>query len=106
MNQRAAFIAVAEAGTISGAAEKLHISPSALSAAAPELERSLQTELLRRRKAKGVSLTPTGKVVRARAKFLLHHASELDADAREERGVSGLSASGATRRSRPPSSRS
>jgi DNA-binding transcriptional LysR family regulator len=91
MNQLAAFIAVAEAGTISAAAEKLHVSPSALSAAVTELERSLQVELLRRRKAKGVSLTPTGEVVLPRARFLLHQASELEADARgEERGVSGL----------------
>jgi DNA-binding transcriptional LysR family regulator len=91
MNQLAAFVAVAEAGSISGAAERLHISPSALSAAVTELERSLQAELLRRRKAKGVSLTPTGEVVLPRARFLLHQASELEADARgEERGVSGL----------------
>jgi DNA-binding transcriptional LysR family regulator len=91
MNQLAAFVAVAEAGTISAAAEKLHVSPSALSAAVSELERSLQTELLRRRKAKGVSLTPTGEAVLPRARFLLHQASELEADARgEERGVTGL----------------
>ncbi len=91
MNQLAAFVAVAEAGSISGAAERLHISPSALSAAVTELERSLQAELLRRRKAKGVSLTPTGEVVLPRARFLLHQAGELEADARgEERGVSGL----------------
>ena len=91
MNQLAAFIAVAEAGTISAAAEKLHVSPSALSAAVSELERALRVELLRRRKAKGVSLTPTGEVVLPRARFLLHQASELEADARgEERGVSGL----------------
>ncbi|SNR59119.1 LysR family transcriptional regulator [Blastococcus mobilis] len=91
MNQLAAFIAVAEAGTISAAAERLHVSPSALSAAVTELERSLQSELLRRRKAKGVSLTPTGEAVLPRAKFLLHQASELEADARgEERGVSGV----------------
>lgn len=91
MNQLAAFIAVAEAGTISAAAERLHVSPSALSAAVTELERSLRVELLRRRKAKGVSLTPTGEVVLPRARFLLHQASELEADARgEERGVSGL----------------
>jgi DNA-binding transcriptional LysR family regulator len=91
MNQLAAFLAVAEAGTISAAAEKLHVSPSALSAAITELERSLQVELLRRRKAKGVTLTPTGEVVLPRARLLLHHASELQADARgEERGVSGL----------------
>src|SRR4029453_1677139 len=38
MNQLAAFVAVAEAGTISGAAERLHVSPSALSAAVTELE--------------------------------------------------------------------
>ncbi len=91
MNQLAAFVAVAEAGSISGAAKRLHISPSALSAAVTELERCLQAELLRRRKAKGVSLTPTGEVVLPRARFLLHQAGELEADARgDERGVSGL----------------
>src|SRR3954469_23930605 len=91
MNQLAAFVAVAEAGTISAAAERLHVSPSALSAAVSELERALQSELLRRRKAKGVSLTPTGEAVLPRARVLLHQASELEADARsEERGVVGL----------------
>src|SRR3954447_20692659 len=91
MNQLAAFVAVAEAGTISAAAQKLHSSPSALSAAVTELERALQAQLLRRRKAKGVSLTPTGEAVLARARALLHQASELEADARgEDRGVSGL----------------
>lgn len=63
---------MAEAGTISAAAEKLHVSPLALSAAVTELERSLQTELLRRRKAKGVSLTAAGEAVLLRAGFLLH----------------------------------
>jgi DNA-binding transcriptional LysR family regulator len=91
INQLAVFVAVAEAGTISAAAEKLHVSPSALSAAVTELERSLQTELVRRRKAKGVSLTAAGEAVLPRARFLLHQASELEADARgEERGVSGV----------------
>jgi DNA-binding transcriptional LysR family regulator len=91
MNQLAAFVAVAEAGTISAAAEKLHVSASALSAAVTELERALQSQLLRRRKAKGVSLTPTGEAVLARARSVLHQASELEADARgDERGVTGL----------------
>jgi len=91
MNQLAAFVAVAEAGTISGAAERLHVSPSALSASVTELERALQSQLLMRRKAKGVSLTPTGEAVLSRAKYLLHQAGELEADARgEERGVTGL----------------
>ena len=91
MNQLAAFVAVAEAGTISGAAEKLHVSPSALSAAVTELEHSLQTQLLHRRKAKGVSLTPAGELVLPRARYVLFQAAELEADARgDERGVTGL----------------
>lgn len=90
MNQLAAFVAVAEAGTIAGAAERLHISPSALSAAVTELERHLQTQLLQRRKAKGVHLTSTGEIVLHRARYLLHQAVELEADARDaERGVVG-----------------
>lgn len=91
MSQLAAFVAVAEAGTISAAAEKLHVSPSALSAAVTELERSLQTQLLHRRKSKGVTLTPTGELVLPRARFVLHQASELEADVMgEERGVTGV----------------
>jgi len=91
MNQLAAFVAVAEAGTISGAAERLHVSSSALSAAVTELERQLQTQLLHRRKAKGVSLTASGELVLPRARYLLHQASELEADARAtDRGVVGM----------------
>lgn len=91
MNQLAAFVAVAEAGTISGAAERLHVSASALSSSVTELERSLQTQLLHRRKAKGVSLTPTGELVLPRARYLLYQATELEADARgDERGVAGV----------------
>ena len=91
MSQLAAFVAVAEAGTISGAAEKLHISPSALSASVTELERALQTQLLHRRKAKGVTLTPAGDQVLPRARHLLYQAAELEADARgDEHGVSGV----------------
>lgn len=91
MNQLSAFVAVAEAGTISGAAERLHVSPSALSASVSELERHLQTQLLHRRKAKGVSLTATGELILPRARYLLHQASELEADARgEDRGVVGM----------------
>ena len=74
MNQLAAFVAVAEAGTLSGAAERLHVSASALSAAVTELERALQTQLLHRRKAKGVTLTPAGELVLPRARHLLYQA--------------------------------
>ena len=91
MNQRAALLAGAEARTISGAAARLHVSASALSAAVTALERALRTRLRMRRKAKGASLTPTGEVVLPRARYLLHQASDLEADARgEARGGSGL----------------
>jgi len=91
MNQLAAFVAVAEAGTLSGAAERLHVSASALSASVTELERALQTQLLHRRKAKGASLTPAGELVLPRARHLLYQAGELEADARgDERGVAGV----------------
>lgn len=90
INQVAAFVAVAEAGTISGAAERLSMSPSAVSAAVTELERALRAQLLHRQRAKGVRLTPTGELVLRRARVLLHQAGELEADARgEEGGVSG-----------------
>lgn len=45
MRQLAAFVAVAETGTISGAAERLRLSQSALSAALTDLEKSLQMQL-------------------------------------------------------------
>lgn len=91
INQLAAFVTVAETGTITAAAAKLHLSPSALSAAVTELERSLQTQLVQRRKAKGVTLTAAGEQVLPRARFLLHQATELEADVRgEDRGVTGL----------------
>lgn len=81
MRQLAAFVAVAETGTISGAAERLHLSQSALSAALTDLEKSLQTQLAVRRRARGVQLTAMGEAVLARARVLLHQAGELQADA-------------------------
>ncbi|MCW2695596.1 MAG: hmgA [Modestobacter sp.] len=64
MDQLAAFTAVAEAGTISAAAERLPVSPSALPAARSGLERALQVELLRRREAKGAaSARPPGPLL-------------------------------------------
>ncbi len=90
MRQLAAFVAVAETGTISAAAERLHLSHSALAAAVTDLERSLNVQLTVRRRAHGVRLTPTGEMVLTRARALLHQASELQADASgSEGGVSG-----------------
>jgi len=77
LRQLAHFVAVAEDGTISGAAERLIMSSSALSASITELERVLGADLLVRRRAQGVSLTPIGQLVLDRAKRLLADGAEL-----------------------------
>lgn len=90
LNQLAAFVTVADSGTISEAAQRLHVSPSAVSAAITELERSLHAHLLHRLRAKGVRLTPTGELLLPRARLVLHQALELEADARgTDEGVRG-----------------
>lgn len=90
LNQIAVFVAVADAGTLAGAAERLHVSPSAVSAALTELERAMHTQLVHRQRAKGVRATPAGELLLPRARLLLHQAAELEADARgPDAGVSG-----------------
>jgi DNA-binding transcriptional LysR family regulator len=71
------FVAVAEWGTISAAAEHLFMSPSALSGSITELERALGTELCVRRRAQGVTLTPVGRQILERARRLITDAAEL-----------------------------
>lgn len=77
LRQLAHFVAVAEEGTISAAAERLFMSSSALSASISELERALCADLLVRRRAQGVSLTPMGALVLERARRLLADGAEL-----------------------------
>ncbi|EOM77334.1 LysR family transcriptional regulator [Rhodococcus rhodnii] len=87
MRQLAAFIAVAETGTISGAADTMHLSQSAVSAAVTDLERALGAQLCVRRRAHGISLTPTGEAVLGRARTLLQQATELQDDATGSTGT-------------------
>lgn len=77
LRQLAHFVAAVEHGTISGAAEHLHFSPSAVSASITELERALGAQLCVRRRAQGITLTPTGRAVCERARRLLADAKEL-----------------------------
>ncbi|WJL94705.1 LysR family transcriptional regulator [Microbacterium sp. ET2] len=72
------FVAVAEVGSIAGAAQRLQFSPSAVSASISELERALGAQLCIRRRAQGVTLTPTGSLVLLRAKRLLADVAELN----------------------------
>lgn len=85
------FIAVAEAGTVSGASERLRVSASALSLALTELERALRVQLCIRRKAHGVTLTASGTQLLRHARALLRQAHELETDiANPEGELSGL----------------
>lgn len=72
------FVAVAEAGTLSAASQRLHVSQPGLSQAVTDLERALNAQLTVRRKAHGVTLTPTGAEVLRLARALLRQAEDLE----------------------------
>jgi len=81
------FAAVADAGSIARAAERSHTVASAVSKRISDLEESFGTMLLVRG-AKGVELTAAGHALVARARVLLHHATQLDNEMR--RHASGV----------------
>lgn len=70
------LLALAETGSFSRAAEKLHITQSALSRSIQALEDELGGPLVDRI-GKRNELTPLGQVVLARARRVVHEASEL-----------------------------
>jgi DNA-binding transcriptional LysR family regulator len=67
-----AFVAVAEEGSLSAAARRLHVSQSALSQTVQSLERQLGVRLLERDRA-GARPTDAGKVLLREAKSLIDH---------------------------------
>lgn len=71
------FVAVAESGTVTGAASRVHLSQSAMSTALADLERSLRVQLVLRHHARGVSLTPAGERLLVAARQLLGQADDL-----------------------------
>lgn len=75
------FVAVAQAGNITRAAERLHISQPALSAAIKQLEQQLGVGLLQR-SGRGFALTPAGELLLARGLALLEHAASVADDVR------------------------
>lgn len=79
LRQLAYFVAAADDGTIARAAQRLHVSPSAISDAITELERILGTDLCVRRRAHGLTLTAAGHAVDAHARRLLADAHDLAA---------------------------
>src|SRR4051812_7389558 len=78
------FVAAADAGSISTAAERGLVSQAGVSLAISDLERHLGVQLFLRRKAKGVPLTSAGERVLADARRLLAQAEELQTHAAAE----------------------
>lgn len=72
------LLAVAEYGSVTGAATALHISQSSLSSGISELERVMNLQLLVRHHAKGVSLTDAGERLLIQARNLIEDAQDLE----------------------------
>ena len=84
------FVAVAESGSVTGAAARVHLSQSAMSTALSDLERVLGVQLLVRHHARGVTLTSAGEDLLSDARALLRQAQDLESAATQHgSGVSG-----------------
>lgn len=89
------FDAIASEGSLAAAAERCHLSASALALALDDLERHLGVQLVVRRKGRGVTLTPTGTRMLSTARQLLSDAEGLAAEALQAaEGVAGRLAIG------------
>lgn len=78
LRQVACFVAAATTGTMTAAGEQLTLSQSAVSLAVRALERRLGVQLLVRRSARTLLLTPAGARFLPGARELLAHAEELE----------------------------
>jgi len=84
------FDAIASEGSLTAAAERCHVSASALALALDDLERHLGVQLVVRRKGRGVTLTPEGSRMLSTARHLLSGAEGLAAEAQQAaEGVAG-----------------
>lgn len=77
LRQVECFIAVAESGTISAAAERLRASDSAVADAVSAMERTLGATLFHRRRSRGATLTSDGLAILPIAHRILADAEEL-----------------------------
>jgi DNA-binding transcriptional LysR family regulator len=82
----AAFVAVAESGSISEAARRLQLAKSVVSARLAEVERSLGATLLHRT-TRRLSLTEDGSAFLERAARIVREVQDAEADMAERRGT-------------------
>jgi LysR family transcriptional regulator, nitrogen assimilation regulatory protein len=75
------FLAIAEAGTISGAATRLHVAQPALSLHLRNMEERLGTTLFTR-STRGVTLTEAGRLLAQRARIILDEFDRMEDDIR------------------------
>ncbi len=75
----ACFVATAEAGSVSQAAQRLNLSQAALSEALIDLEHELGVDLFIRHKARGVTLTSASQQLLPEARNLVRHAEDFQA---------------------------
>jgi len=89
LRQLELFAALPHFPTLSAAAAHLHISESALSQAITSLENAVGEQLCVRRKARGLTLTPTGQDFARRARQIVAETHELVLGAGREQELQG-----------------
>ena len=77
LKQLSYFVAVADAGSLAGAAKILHVSQPSISAALSAIENTLDVDLFLRHHAQGVTLTPTGRQLLGAARAILAGAEDF-----------------------------
>ena len=77
LRQLELFCAAADHGSFAAAAQSLFLTPNAVAVAVRDLETSLGVHLCVRHRARGLTLTPSGTHLLARARPLLRDAEEL-----------------------------
>ncbi len=75
------LLAVADAGTVAGAALRLGVAQPTVSASVAKLEDQIGVQLLIRHHAQGISLTPAGAGIVREARQLVRQANDLQAHA-------------------------
>ena len=85
LERLSAFVAVADSGSISAAAQRLGLSKSVVSERLAELERDLGTSLIQRTTRK-MSLTEDGSAFLQRARRIIRDIDEAVAELAERRG--------------------